>query len=291
MRTSPFRRPAALALPVALTAAVPAAALLLGGMTQPAHAAVEIDEDVRVLIETADGPQPEGPLEAAPFTYTVVSRDACTAPYTDGARAVITQEGADPERVVLSGVEELEDDGTARISMDAVLADLVGPGKATLTVECVQVTNGIPEFGDENPAGELTITEDTWEMDGITITEGPEPEQPTDPAPTDPEPTEEEPTEPEPTEEEPSGPADDGTDAPGGDEGTGGGEDASGGTGRGGDAGQAGQTGKDSAGSTRPGGWLARTGVEASALALTAATLIGGGAALAWRGRREGVQR
>ena len=46
---------------------------------------------------------------------------------------------------MLSGVDPLTDNDTARITMDAVLADIATLGEAELLVECVRVSNGIAE--------------------------------------------------------------------------------------------------------------------------------------------------
>lgn len=191
----------AIALSVAAIACTPAIASASSAFAI-LPSAVTVDDTVAVTIETADGVAPSGPLEADPNTYTVVSHKSCTAPYTDGARAVLKQNSA-PERVVMSGIDSLEADGTAHIVMDGVLADVATPGKATLTVECVRVSAGIPEPAPESIDQAVTITETEWQIAGITVTDDPSPSPTTDPT--------EEPT--------PSDPSDDpGTETPGTDE-------------------------------------------------------------------------
>ncbi len=231
---------------------LPAAALGFG----PAPAAVTIADHVTVVLETKDGPVASGPLDAEPFTYTAVSRVACEAPYLDGARVVLTQD-AEPQRVVISGIEKLESDGTARIGVDAVLADMAADGESTLLVECVKVSDGIVQPAPKPIAQEIQVGAGTWRMEGVT--EAPE-EEPTEPAPTE-EPTADPTAEPtgEPTAEptgEPSskpsgGPSD--KPAPGGD----------------GDAGSG-----DGQGEREP---LGRTGVQVTGALVAAAALIGGG--------------
>lgn len=141
---------------------------------------VKIADDVQVVLETADGVQSEGPLKATPGTYTAVSQNACAAPYTDGARAVLTAEvpGGEPLRVVLSAVTDLEADGTARVPVEGALDDVVlgrdgAPvaDTARLVVECVEITRGIPEPAPTPFAQPMRVTEKTWSMDGVTVTE------------------------------------------------------------------------------------------------------------------------
>ena len=151
----------------------------------------------------------------------------CIRDSTDGARAVLKQNSA-PERVVMSGIDSLEADGTAHIVMDGVLADVATPGKATLTVECVRVSAGIPEPAPESIDQAVTITETEWQIAGITVTDDPSPSPTTDPTeeptPSDPtdgpgtdEPGEDEPGADEPGAEDPSTGRDNGDDADGND--------------------------------------------------------------------------
>lgn len=151
-----------------------AALLISAPANAAAPAAYEVDPSVTITLETKEGPAPSGPLDAAPFTYTVRTAKKCEAPYDDGSRAVLTQAAA-PTRVVLSAVEDVEADGSSAISMDATLADFAQPGSAVLTVECVRITNGIAESAPTPFSQALTITDTEWKIVGIT--KAPEPEQ------------------------------------------------------------------------------------------------------------------
>ena len=124
----------------------------------------ETADRVNIVIETDREVTSSGTLDAPGDTYTVVSRSTCDAPYTDGARAALSQEDGDPSRVVLSGVDPLTDNGTARITMDAVLADIATPGEAELLVECVRVTNGIPEVTPTAISQPISIGDTEWQM-------------------------------------------------------------------------------------------------------------------------------
>lgn len=124
----------------------------------------ETADRVNIVIETDREVTSSGTLDAPGDTYTVVSRSACDAPYTDGARAALSQEDGDPSRVVLSGVDPLTDNGTARITMDAVLADIATPGEAELLVECVRVSNGIAEVAPTAISQPISIGDTEWQM-------------------------------------------------------------------------------------------------------------------------------
>lgn len=172
-----------LSLPLRRSAALAGAAALLA-LPQVAAAATEVtlDDSVTATIENAEGVQAHGALEVDPFTYTVKSRVACEEPYVDGARTVFVQgEGEKATRVVMSGIDSLEKDGTVVNPIDASFVDVAAEGKANLQIECVKIDNGIPQPAPQAIVQPLTITEKEWQMKGISFTEVPDPT----PAPSD----------------------------------------------------------------------------------------------------------
>ena len=175
--SSSLRRPVALA---------GAAALLALPTVASAETQVNLDDTVNATIETTDGIQKQGPLEADPFTYTVKSRVKCDAPYVDGARTSFLQ-GASLEEiptndmpVVMSGIDDLVD-GKAVNPIDASFVDFANKGEAKLLIECVKIDNGIPQVAPNPIVQDLTITEKEWQMKGISFTEVADPA----PAPSD----------------------------------------------------------------------------------------------------------
>lgn len=165
--SSSLRRPVALA---------GAAALLALPTVASAETQVNVDDTVNATIETTDGIQKQGPLEADPFTYTVKSRVQCEEPYVDGARTVFVQgEGEKATRVVMSGIDSLEKDGTVVNPIDASFVDVAAEGTANLQIECVKIDNGIPQPAPQAIVQPLTITEKEWQMKGISSPRSPIP--------------------------------------------------------------------------------------------------------------------
>lgn len=182
----------AVAFAASLTAA-PACAFALAA----APFTVQVDPSVQATISADGAVLPTGPLKADPFTYTVDAIPACEAPFTDGARAVITQGSGDTaRRTVITGVDPLEADLTAHIAVDATLADIVTPGPATLTVECIDFAAGIPQVGPTAIAQPITITDTEWQMQGVSVVEEP---APANPSPSSPSPSTSAPADPEPS--------------------------------------------------------------------------------------------
>ncbi len=274
--SSSLRRPVALA---------GAAALLALPTVASAETQVNVDDTVNATIETTDGIQKQGPLEADPFTYTVKSRVQCEEPYVDGARTSFLQ-GASLEEIptndmpiVMSGIDGLVD-GKAVNPIDASFVDFANKGEAKLLIECVKIDNGIPQVAPNPIVQDLTITEDEWQMNGISFTEVPDPT----PAPSD----------------------DDGADAGADDGGTGENTgavdpaDPSAGDPAASDGADANDPGKtepskqapakpSSSSGTQSGarGFMPRTGAEIAATAVLALALIGGGAFALTRMRKN----
>lgn len=273
--------------PIAL---VGAAALLALPQVASAKTEVNIDKDVKATIETSDGVQKQGALDADPFTYTVKSRVKCEEPYVDGARTSFLQ-GVDVADIptndmpiVMSGVDDLVD-GKAVNPIDASFVDFAKEGEASLLIECVKIDNGIPQVAPNPVVQDLTITESEWQMNGISFTEVPDPT----PAPSD------------------DGEADSGTeDGNTGEGGTGSGDDAAlpatppqeggsdsdddsaSGSAPAGPSKQAPASSSNSSGAqsgTR--GFMPRTGAEIAATAVLALALIGGGAFAVIRMRKN----
>lgn len=175
--SSSLRRPVALA---------GAAALLALPTVASAEPQVNVDDTVNATIETTDGIQKQGPLEADPFTYTVKSRVQCEEPYVDGARTSFLQGTdladipTDRMPIVMSGIDDLVD-GKAVNPIDASFVDFAKEGEAKLLIECVKIDNGIPQVAPTPIVQDLTITESEWQMNGISFTEVPDPT----PAPSD----------------------------------------------------------------------------------------------------------
>lgn len=162
-----------LSLSLRRSAALAGAAALLA-LPQVAAAATEVtlDDSVTATIENAEGVQAHGALDADPFTYTVKSRVACEEPYVDGARTVFVQgEGEKATRVVMSGIDSLEKDGTVVNPIDASFVDVASEGTANLQIECVKIDNGIPQPAPQAIVQPLTITKEEWQMKGISFTE------------------------------------------------------------------------------------------------------------------------
>lgn len=270
-----------LSLSLRRSAALAGAAALFA-LPQVAAAATEVtlDDSVTATIENAEGVQAHGALDADPFTYTVKSRVKCEEPYVDGARTVFVQgEGEKVTRVVMSGIDSLEKDGTVVNPIDASFVDVAAEGTANLQIECVKVDNGIPQPAPQAIVQPLTITKEEWKMEGVSFkevapeepsNEAPE-EKPTDsaPAPAVPEPGEdnqEAPNKPSPDEVSP-GKADTGKAKP---------------------SKQAPASSSNSSGAqsgTR--GFMPRTGAEIAATAVLALVLIGGGAFAVIRMRKN----
>ncbi|MFV8402982.1 hypothetical protein [Dermabacter hominis] len=274
-----------LSLSLRRSAALAGAAALLA-LPQAAAAATEVtlDDSVTATIENAEGVQAHGALETDPFTYTVKSRVKCEAPYVDGARTVFVQgEGEKATRVVMSGIDSLEKDGTVINPIDASLVDVAAEGTANLQIECVKIDNGIPQPAPQAIVQPLTITKEEWQMEGVSFEEtGPEepseeaPEEtpengPTDSAPTPavPEPGEDDqeaPNKPTPDEVSPNKPSPGTAD-----------------TGKAKPSKQA-PTARANNGHT---GFMPRTGAEIAATAVLALVLIGGGAFAVIRMRKN----
>ncbi|MCT1709755.1 hypothetical protein [Dermabacter hominis] len=162
-----------LSLSLRRSAALAGAAALLA-LPQVAAAATEVtlDDSVTATIENAGGVQAHGALDADPFTYTVKSRVKCEEPYVDGARTVFVQgEGEKATRVVMSGIDSLEKDGTVVNPIDASFVDVAAEGTANLQIECVKVDNGIPQPAPQAIVQPLTITKEEWKMEGVSFKE------------------------------------------------------------------------------------------------------------------------
>ncbi|EPH16791.1 hypothetical protein HMPREF1484_00673 [Dermabacter sp. HFH0086] len=173
-----------LSLSLRRAAALAGAAALLA-LPQVAAAATEVtlDDSVTATIENAEGVQAHGALDADPFTYTVKSRVKCEEPYVDGARTVFVQgEGAKATRVVMSGIDSLEKDGTVVNPIDASFVDVAAEGKANLQIECVKIDNGIPQPAPQAIVQPLTITKEEWKMEGVSFKEA-APEESSDETP------------------------------------------------------------------------------------------------------------
>lgn len=173
-----------LSLSLRRSAALAGAAALLA-LPQVAAAATEVtlDDSVTATIENAEGVQAHGALDADPFTYTVKSRVKCEEPYVDGARTVFVQgEGEKATRVVMSGIDSLEKDGTVVNPIDASFVDVAAEGKANLQIECVKIDNGIPQPAPQAIVQPLTITKEEWKMEGVSFKEA-APEEPSDETP------------------------------------------------------------------------------------------------------------
>lgn len=280
--SSSLRRPVALA---------GAAALLALPTVASAETQVNVDDTVNATIETTDGIQKQGPLEADPFTYTVKSRVQCEEPYVDGARTSFLQ-GASLEEIptndmpiVMSGIDDLVD-GKAVNPIDASFVDFANKGEAKLLIECVKIDNGIPQVAPNPIVQDLTITESEWQMAGISFTEV---------------------ADPTPTPSDNGGGADSGTeDGNTGEGGTGSGDDAAlpatppqdGGSDSdddsANDSAPAGPSKQAPAKPSRPAsaqsgsrGFMPRTGAEIAATAVLALALIGGGAFAVIRMRKN----
>lgn len=275
-----------LSLPLRRSAALAGAAALLA-LPQVAAAATEatLDDSVTATIENAEGVQAHGALDADPFTYTVKSRVACEEPYVDGARTVFVQgEGEKATRVVMSGIDSLEKDGTVVNPIDASFVDVAAEGTANLQIECVKIDNGIPQPAPQAIVQPLTITKEEWKMEGVSFKEA-APEEPSNDAPgkqpTDsaqapavPEPGEndqEAPNKPSPDEVSPNKPSPD---------------KVSPGTADTGKADSSKQAPKAHANNSRT-GFMPRTGAEIAATAVLALALIGGGAFAVIRMRKQ----
>lgn len=280
-----------LSLPLRRSAALAGAAALLT-LPQVAAAATEVtlDDSVTATIENAEGVQAHGALDADPFTYTVKSRVACEEPYVDGARTVFVQgEGEKATRVVMSGIDSLEKDGTVVNPIDASFVDVAAEGTANLQIECVKIDNGIPQPAPQAIVQPLTITKEEWKMEGVSFKEA-APEEPSNDAPekkpTDsastpavPEPGEDDqeaPNKPSPDEVSPNKPSPDKV-SPG--EGSAGNADT-------GKADSSKQAPKAHANNSRT-GFMPRTGAEIAATAVLALALIGGGAFAVIRMRKQ----
>lgn len=173
-----------LSLSLRRSAALAGAAALLA-LPQVAAAATEVtlDDSVTATIENAEGVQAHGALDADPFTYTVKSRVKCEEPYVDGARTVFVQgEGEKAIRVVMSGIDSLEKDGTVVNPIDASFVDVAAEGAANLQIECVKIDNGIPQPAPQAIVQPLTITKEEWKMEGVSFKEA-APEEPSNDAP------------------------------------------------------------------------------------------------------------
>lgn len=173
-----------LSLSLRRSAALAGAAALLS-LPQAAAAATEVtlDDSVTATIENAEGVQAHGALDADPFTYTVKSRVKCEEPYVDGARTVFVQgESEKATRVVMSGIDSLEKDGTVVNPIDASFVDVAAEGKANLQIECVKIDNGIPQPAPQAIVQPLTITKEEWKMEGVSFKEA-APEEPSDETP------------------------------------------------------------------------------------------------------------
>lgn len=173
-----------LSLSLRRSAALAGAAALLA-LPQVAAAATEVtlDDSVTATIENAEGVQAHGALDADPFTYTVKSRVKCEEPYVDGARTVFVQgESEKTTRVVMSGIDSLEKDGTVVNPIDASFVDVAAEGKANLQIECVKIDNGIPQPAPQAIVQPLTITKEEWKMEGVSFKEA-APEEPSDETP------------------------------------------------------------------------------------------------------------
>ena len=173
-----------LSLSLRRSAALAGAAALLA-LPQVAAAATEVtlDDSVTATIENAEGVHAHGALDAEPFTYTVKSRVKCEEPYVDGARTVFVQgEGEKATRVVMSGIDSLEKDGTVVNPIDASFVDVAAEGKANLQIECVKIDNGIPQPAPQAIVQPLTITKEEWKMEGVSFKEA-APEEPSNEAP------------------------------------------------------------------------------------------------------------
>lgn len=283
-----------LSLSLRRSAALAGAAALLA-LPQVAAAATEVtlDDSVTATIENAEGVQAHGALDADPFTYTVKSRVKCEEPYVDGARTVFVQgEGEKATRVVMSGIDSLEKDGTVVNPIDASFVDVAAEGKANLQIECVKIDNGIPQPAPQAIVQPLTITKEEWKMEGVSFKEA-APEEPSNEAPekkpTDsapapapaPEPTpaapkpgendQEAPNKPSPDEVSPNTPSPD---------------KVSPGTADTGKADSSKQAPKAHANNSRT-GFMPRTGAEIAATAVLALALIGGGAFAVIRMRKN----
>lgn len=275
-----------LSLSLRRSAALAGAAALLA-LPQAAAAATEVtlDDSVTATIENAEGVQAHGALDADPFTYTVKSRVKCEEPYVDGARTVFVQgEGEKATRVVMSGIDSLEKDGTVINPIDASFVDVAAEGTANLQIECVKIDNGIPQPAPQAIVQPLTITKEEWKMEGVSFKEaapeepsGETPEKkPTDsaPAPATPKPGEndqEAPNKPSPDEVSPNKPSPDKI-SPGNAD-----------TGK---ADSSKQAPKAHANNSRT-GFMPRTGAEIAATAILALALIGGGAFAVIRMRKQ----
>ncbi len=273
--------------PVALAGA---AALLALPTVASAETQVNVDDTVNATIETTDGIQKQGPLEADPYTYTVKSRVQCEEPYVDGARTSFLQGTdladipTDHMPIVMSGIDDLVD-GKAVNPIDASFVDFAKEGEAKLLIECVKIDNGIPQVAPTPIVQDLTINKTEWHMAGVTFTEG----EGSTPAPGD------------------GGGADSGTeDGNAGEGGTGSGDDtalpatppqdggsdsdddSANGSAPAGPSKQAPVSSSNSSGAqsgTR--GFMPRTGAEIAATAVLALVLIGGGAFAVIRMRKH----
>lgn len=173
-----------LSLSLRRSAALASTAALLA-LPQVAAAATEVtlDDSVTATIENAEGVQAHGALDADPFTYTVKSRVKCEEPYVDGARTVFVQgESEKATRVVMSGIDSLEKDGTVVNPIDASFVDVAAEGKANLQIECVKIDNGIPQPAPKAVVQPLTITKEEWKMEGVNFEEA-APEESSDETP------------------------------------------------------------------------------------------------------------
>lgn len=281
-----------LSLSLRRSAALAGAAALLA-LPQVAAAATEVtlDDSVTATIENAEGVQAHGALDADPFTYTVKSRVKCEEPYVDGARTVFVQgEGEKATRVVMSGIDSLEKDGTVVNPIDASFVDVAAEGTANLQIECVKIDNGIPQPAPQAIVQPLTITKEEWKMEGVSFKEaapeepsGETPEKkPTDsapapapapePAPATPKPGEndqEAPNKPAPDKVSPgiadTGKADSSKQAPA----------------------KPSKSSKPAGQASGARGFMPRTGAEIAATAILALALIGGGAFAVIRMRKK----
>lgn len=273
-----------LSLSLRRSAALAGAAALLA-LPQVAAAATEVtlDDSVTATIENAEGVQAHGALDADPFTYTVKSRVKCEEPYVDGARTVFVQgEGEKATRVVMSGIDSLEKDGTVVNPIDASFVDVAAEGKANLQIECVKTDNGIPQPAPQAIVQPLTITKEEWKMEGVNFKEA-APEEPSNdtpkkkptdsaPAPVAPKPGEndqEAPNKPSPDEVSPNKPSPDKV-SPGKAD-----------TGKADSSKQApakpSKSSKPAGQASGARGFMPRTGAEIAATAILALALIGGG--------------
>lgn len=265
-----------LSLSLRRSAALAGAAALLA-LPQAAAAATEVtlDDSVTATIENAEGVQAHGALDADPFTYTVKSRVKCEEPYVDGARTVFVQgEGEKATRVVMSGIDSLEKNGTVVNPIDASFVDVAAEGTANLQIECVKIDNGIPQPAPQAIVQPLTITKEEWKMEGVSFKEA-APEEPSNGAP------EKKPTDsastpavPEPGENDQEAP-----NKPAPEKGSPGNADT-------GTADSSKQAPKAHANNSRT-GFMPRTGAEIAATAILALALIGGGAFAVIRMRKQ----